>query len=63
MSRVQTTQSTGKTWKLIQAVGVIGMAGGLAALWQTGRPECGIVLAVAVPTWMLGRAGAWWFHA
>lgn len=60
---VQTVQSTGKAWKAIQAVGVVGMIGGLVAFWETGAPACGFFAGAAVPIWLIGRAGAWWFHS
>ena len=69
MGRTQTTESTGKLWKLIQMVGVVGILAG--ATWfmvgyagDDGNASAGgMVLGVlAAPVWVFGRVGAWWFH-
>jgi hypothetical protein len=73
MSRqVQTIESTGKLWKFLQLIGVLGIlvgAGfffvgfGLPGELGVNQSLIGIVVGVvAVPVYAVGRVGAWWFH-
>jgi len=66
----QTIQATGKLWKLVQLCGTLGILTA-AAIWfsmlfaDVGPMASNVaVMAVvaAVPCYVVGRFGAWWFH-
>lgn len=58
---VQTTESTGKAWKLTIAFGVCAILAGFGLLVSaTGYGEAVLVLGVA--TVIAGKVGAWWYH-
>lgn len=69
---VQTTQSTGKLWKALKLLSIMGLfVGALMAVAfppehpGASSPLFGAGLAVAVgslPLYVFARAGAWWFH-
>lgn len=68
------TQRTGKLWKLIQAIGVMGLIVAAVLFFismgdatrdpsarQRGATAAAIGI-VSLPVWLFGRLGAWWFH-
>lgn len=63
---VQTTQKTGKFWKLLQMVGVLGILGcatwGMIARDSETSVNCIVIGLPAAAVWAFGRVGAWWFH-
>lgn len=68
-SRVQTTEATGKQWKLPMLLGgLAGVAGGIAMYFSIQRQDESMrVIATALmlvggSTYLFGRVGAWWFH-
>src|SRR5690606_17171556 len=70
----QTTQATGKLWKLAQLVGMLtffgsivrGIMNGSSATTaeETGSSIAGAILlgTLGLTVWIVGRIGAWWFH-
>lgn len=64
--KVQTIQQTGKFWKSLQALGVLGILG--AVTWGMIAQDANttaMCILVSVPSFVLyvvGRVGAWWFH-
>ena len=66
----QTIQATGKTWKLVQLVGTLGIlfavGVGFTAFFAEVGPALGgaaiTAVVLAVPLHVVGRFGAWWFH-
>jgi uncharacterized membrane protein HdeD (DUF308 family) len=63
MSRkIVTIEQTGKTWKMIQAAGVVLMLGGLVSLTQDWRTVCILCTPAGVLTYAVGRTGAWYYH-
>lgn len=75
MGRAQTTQATGKAWKLLKVVGVFAILFGIAFLiLAVGMAEPGrrspasqsaipyVLIVLGLPAYCFGRVGAWWFH-
>ena len=59
---------TTKRWKVLKALGLLGMIGGLA-LYAMAGPDVelqragGIAAAMGLPVWLFGRLGTWWDRA
>jgi hypothetical protein len=66
----QTIQATGKTWKLIQLCGTlgilfaagVGVAMAVTDVSTTVQTLAMVSLVLTVPCYVIGRFGAWWFH-
>lgn len=66
---VQTIEQTGKPWKAIQAISIVGfLVCGIGLLLSLGMNSPGGMIiffmggVVAMMTHMASRLGAWWFH-
>jgi hypothetical protein len=69
-----TIEATGKKWKLLQLVGVVGILISMLfiflsfALYREGEDHTGkaiaaaIGLMISIPVYAAGRVGAWWYH-
>jgi hypothetical protein len=58
-----TTESTGKSWKAVQLVGVVLMVFGFAGCLSGSNPFVGVGLSgVGAVVTILGKLGAWWHH-
>ena len=67
---VQTTQATSKIWKLIQLIGVLAIIVSVFLIMIGIDQEMPVqtvggvlVLLAGISGWIVGRLGAWWFHA
>ncbi len=73
--RVQTTERTGKSWKLLMILGGLGLIVSLigcfvAASERTNGPETsnddgavwGLVFVASLLMYVFARLGAWWYH-
>ena len=66
----QTIQATGKTWKLVQLVGTLGIlfavGVGFSAFFAEVSPALSsaaiVAVVLAAPCYVVGRFEAWWFH-
>jgi hypothetical protein len=76
MGRTITTQATGKSWKLTQALGCLSVILGITlviltvSLAEPGRRSPAsqsaipfLLIMLGLPAYVFGRLGAWWFHA
>ncbi len=67
---IQTIEQTGKLWKFIQLVGVLGVLVGTGMIFVMLLDGCSpavgawgtVAVLLGLPIWAIGRVGAWWFH-
>jgi hypothetical protein len=53
---------TGKRYKALQLIGIIGMIVGLIIAMLGGGIYAAILMAVSLGVFVAGRYGAWWHH-
>jgi len=63
----RTVEATGKFWKLIMLVSVVGLIWGVSSAIMASNanasPSSGIAIAVlSFVGLLIGKIGAWWFH-
>ena len=55
-------EQTGKTWKALQAAGVVLLCGAAVA-WAAGSFAIAVLVMLAgAAFYVAGRVGAWWHH-
>lgn len=64
--QVYTTEQTGKAWKVVQIVGLVAVVGSLTYCTQTTSTQDMVhgwtIGILGVVAYIVGKAGAWWYH-